>query len=211
MKMKRLHTVAFAGVLAATVFATAQAAPEQGASTNGAQGPGNGVGGGFGNIANRIIERLDSDDDGQISLDEFLARPLNRADARFDRLDENDDGLVSLEEIQTTPPGGGGEHDAAELRACVEDKLGEELPVRPTPEERFAQTDTNGDGFVDLDEFITAVANRATTRFNANDTNGDGYVDHDELVHVLQERGAVRQAVRECRTELAALDEVTGE
>lgn len=50
--------------------------------------------------------------------------------------------------------------------------------------ERFAQIDTNGDGFVTEAEFTAA----RDTRFAKNDANGDGVIDQDEMFMVAKER-----------------------
>ncbi len=49
--------------------------------------------------AERMIERLDANDDGMISQDE-LSEVRKRGGDRFERIDANDDGSVSKEEFE---------------------------------------------------------------------------------------------------------------
>ena len=46
-------------------------------------------------VAERIAKRLDSNGDGRVSKDEFLAA----AKTRFARLDKNGDGFLSADEV----------------------------------------------------------------------------------------------------------------
>jgi len=52
---------------------------------------------------------------------------------------------------------------------------------RPNPEEHFAKTDTNGDGFLSLDEIKAARDGRMAERFEKLDTDGDGLLSKEEL------------------------------
>jgi Ca2+-binding EF-hand superfamily protein len=49
-------------------------------------------------MATRMIERMDADDDGEISFDEMPGQQT-RAGMMFDRLDEDGDGAISAEEF----------------------------------------------------------------------------------------------------------------
>ena len=57
-------------------------------------------------MAARILERLDTDDDGRISEAEMSAR-MDRSGKMFDRLDANEDGGISEEEFAAARERGG--------------------------------------------------------------------------------------------------------
>lgn len=52
------------------------------------------------------FERLDANEDGLISADEYAARETKM----FDRADANDDGLITLEEMEAAAPKRSGRH-----------------------------------------------------------------------------------------------------
>jgi hypothetical protein len=60
-----------------------------------------------------MFKRLDTNNDGSISLEEFKAGPMaqrnpDRAEEAFKRMDKDSDGKVTLEEMKAgRPPGGG--------------------------------------------------------------------------------------------------------
>lgn len=146
------------------------------------------------------LVRLDTDGSGDVTLDEFLARPLERAPHQFDRLDADDDGLVTLDEF--TARRGDGHADLRvevdEIRACIAEAVGTEIPDRPAPEELFESMDTDADGLVDADEFVTSANHSATVRFSALDADADSVISADEFAAALEIRREHRQARREC-------------
>ena len=77
------------------------------------------------------LERMDTDGDGRVSLEEYLAW-MGYA---FERMDRNGDGVLSADEL----PGGRGQPlTLAAHRARLTD--------------RFNRQDANGDGFLDAHE-----------------------------------------------------------
>jgi Ca2+-binding EF-hand superfamily protein len=57
-----------------------------------------------------ILKKLDTNNDGKISLDEWKASPRNqkdpaRAQEMFNKLDANHDGFITLEELKAHPMG----------------------------------------------------------------------------------------------------------
>ncbi|MGY0561329.1 EF-hand domain-containing protein [Luteimonas sp. A478] len=77
------------------------------------------------------LERMDTDGDGRVSLDEYLAWMTYA----FQRMDRNGDGVLSTDEL----PGGRGQAlTLAEHRARLTD--------------RFNRQDANRDGFLDARE-----------------------------------------------------------
>jgi len=101
----------------------------------------------------RVIDRLDSNGDGGLSIDEFREPPS--AWARFDGADSNEDGMVTLEEIQSRI-----------------DEVSAEMGERA--EARFVEMDLDGDGAVTEGE-------RKQAMFNRVDTDADGLITADEL------------------------------
>ncbi len=101
-----------------------------------------------------MIERFDSNGDGKLSLDEFKA---GRAQ-RFTRMDADGDGKLSMAEI---------------------DQAGQGMQRRV---DMLKAADTNGDGFVSLDEY-----NASSERdFAQLDADKDGFVTADELAAMMK-------------------------
>jgi Ca2+-binding EF-hand superfamily protein len=99
----------------------------------------------------RMMTEMDSDHDGFVSRDEFLAAHA-RTDRMFDQLDTNRDGAISRDEFLA---GHGGQGRA----------------------ERFRTLDTNGDGRITREELEA----RRNARFDALDSNHDGKLSPQEL------------------------------
>lgn len=118
-----------------------------------ATAPTAGTGTGAGSFAQRAFDKLDTNHDGVVTQDEYLAA----ANARFAALDPQNSGKVTAAEIATSPRA-----EAHAQRAAAH---------------RVKAMDTNGDGVVTLDEYLAA----AKKRFSRMDKNGDGFIDADEL------------------------------
>ena len=58
-------------------------------------------------MVERMLERLDENDDGLIQQTELPERDGDRAERRFERADANDDGVISEEEFETAAERGG--------------------------------------------------------------------------------------------------------
>lgn len=141
--------------------------------------PGGMMGGGHRGVA----VQMDENGDGLISEAEFLAAAAARVERRFERRDADGDGLLSSEEATTAPRRGRFadiEIDRDAMHACMEEALGSELEPRPTPEERFAESDVNGDGYVTIDEAVATATARAVERFALMDADADGLLDEAE-------------------------------
>lgn len=154
------------------------------------------------------LERLDTDGDGSISEEEFLAPQTERIATLFDRRDRDGDGLLSAEE--TAPPergrrgdgrGPGGDRRGPSpeaVQACLQ-AAGDDRPeARPDREDLLAMADSNGDGSLALDELSAAQTDQALQRFARLDTDGDGLITGTELQAQQQARQARRAELRTC-------------
>ncbi len=148
----------------------------------------------------RIFRALDSDGNRIITLDEFLARPLEKAADQFDRIDADDDGVISFEEFSALRADrlAHSDIDVEELRACIAEHLNTEVPERPSLETRFDIVDSNGDGFIDIDEFVDARTD--SNKFNRIDADADAAITPKEMAVALQalrQHRRIRQACLE--------------
>ena len=165
---------------------------------------------------NRIFNALDTDENGVITLDEMMAKALEKAEGKFDRIDTDDDGLISLEEFLAVSGRRGSddidrpEIDRDAVRACVADALGEDEAERPDRETRFTELDVNGDGFIDFDEFTDGVEEKVTTKFNNIDADADGGITIEELAAAMMSRRDIREVKRDCIDEQRETDDLIG-
>ncbi len=151
---------------------------------------------------------LDADGDGMVSQDEFLAARLARAERRFDRLDSDEDGQITEADLADRPEPPDVDREA--LRACIEETLGVELPERPEPGSRFDAADLNGDGAITLDEALTNAESRAVERFMNLDENADGQLERSEVRRPLRRAARLRQARRQCLREQQEANDLLG-
>jgi Ca2+-binding EF-hand superfamily protein len=105
-----------------------------------------------------LLAKADTDHDGRVSHDEFVAA---RA-ARFDKFDRNHDGFIDTADIPRF------------LRANA-DRMQKFQAV-------LNAADTDHDGRVSRDEYMAA----GTRLFGLIDTNHDGYIDQNELQQASQ-------------------------
>jgi Ca2+-binding EF-hand superfamily protein len=115
-----------------------------------------------------MMAAQDSDKDGFLSLDEFLAPK----ETRFAQLDANKDGAVSAEEYAAAPAAndamakrmGEWEAKASEAQKAL-------MSARKT--QHFRALDADGNGAISKDEYLAT----AKLKFAALDENNDGKVD----------------------------------
>ena len=149
-----------------------------------------------------VLENLDDDDNGTVTLDEFLSNRTDRWDTRFDALDQNSDGYISQVEYENVPsPGARGrrgrfEIDQTAFDQCMANQLGEAFKARPTWED-VAAFDSSGDGVLDESEFLTYRETRETERFSEIDGSGDGVLDEAEMEAHISQMQALRESHRE--------------
>ncbi len=112
--------------------------------------------------ADKMLQRIDKNDDGKISLEEFHAR-----EARWiERIDSDGDGAVSLEEIT--------QHHSERAMARQAKMAAHRAKAQTALEEKFAAADTNQDGLVTGEEWRLEA-------FNRLDEDDDGYLSKKEL------------------------------
>lgn len=104
---------------------------------------------------------LDTDEDGVVSLEEFLAATDARSQARFERMGPNEDGIVTGDGRR-----GWGRHHRNAPRAegqrqrpaVTAERRAERLSERAA--EQFARLDTDGDGAISPEEFEAGLQAR---------------------------------------------------
>jgi Ca2+-binding EF-hand superfamily protein len=121
----------------------------------------------------RILEKFnefDSDKDGKISLDEFMASGPNRSEEGFKVIDTDGDGFVSQEEFE---------------EAIMKKKWQKHRKSKLL--EEFNEFDSDKDGKISLDEFMASGPNRSEEGFKVVDTDGDGFVSQEEFKKAIQQ------------------------
>lgn len=106
----------------------------------------------------RLIKAADADLNGEVTLEEFLAKFPNASEDRFNVLDRNDDGVLSKDDIPW--------HERVRIL------------------KRLKDADTDGDGSVTLEEFKAEFPNADEAAFHRLDKNDDGVINKDDCVKI---------------------------
>jgi hypothetical protein len=117
-----------------------------------------------------FMKELDTNKDGQVSLDEVKAPQT----ARFGETDANGDGAITTEEASTA------------FTKQVPPEMMKQMQERgmPDPGETFIKNlDTNGDKSVSADEFVQP----AVESFSRMDSNSDGVASEEEATAFFDE------------------------
>ena len=109
-----------------------------------------------------LMERFDTDGDGQITVEEIEALRI----ARFNEADTNSDGVI----------------DATEFQAAVEQRAAERAAEHAA--EIFARMDQDGDGQLTQED----LGGREGRLFEHADEDGDGILTEDELLNARPHR-----------------------
>ena len=104
----------------------------------------------------KIIKAADADSNGEVTLEEYLAKFPNSNEHRFNVLDRNNDGVLTNDDVPW------------EERAKVLKKL------------KAAVTDGNGE--VTYEEFAAAFPHNTQQLFDRLDRNVDGVISKDDCV-----------------------------
>lgn len=117
----------------------------------------------------RMLDRMDANDDGQITLDEFRG-PGRRGAGLPGHADSDGDGNISIDELNL-------HLDEREVRQT--ERMAE---ARARTTEHFAAADSNGDGMVTPEEARAGA-------FARLDSNGDGALTREEMRAAKGKRG----------------------
>jgi hypothetical protein len=149
---------------------------------------------------NRIFRAADLDGSDTITLDEWLVKTAKKAEQRVDRMGADGDSQISLEEFMAEGnrrrPDFEVDHDA--LSACVAGATGADLPERPDRTTVFSQIDANDDGFINADELLASMIEKATDRFNATDVDDNGAITKQEVTTALKQQRERKRVHRDC-------------
>lgn len=150
------------------------------------------------------LAQLDTNDDGSIDLDEFLARHEDRPNLVLERLDTNGNGL-SREELQAGARPQRPNINREAIRDCVQ----EAHPGFASPagiEQRFDTLDTDDDSLLDAEELAAGRLAQAEEQFARLDADADGLLTQDELRAAHTDRRELGRATRDCMREAPATD-----
>lgn len=116
--------------------------------------------------ASRMMKKLDTDGDGRIGLDEFRSGP--RGNRMLEMADTDSDGMVTLAEMEA-------HHD--EMMARRMEKMKERMQAHTEQmRDHFDEMDADDDGTLTREEMGRGI-------FSRLDSNGDGYIEEDEFRH----------------------------
>ncbi len=194
-KLLALSLVVASSMLSIDAYAQTQDRPGRG---DGAQGPRGEMRGdrhgGPRQSPGHVIRRADTNNDGVISLAEFLSERAEQAVRQFEHRDTDGDGLLSSTDTGPRHRALNPAIDIAEFRACIAENGGNP----DLEEDPFSAADANADGSISKDEFYAHNETRANEQFARIDTNADGQLSAEELRGNIEAGREHREIVREC-------------
>src|SRR5689334_8417484 len=116
------------------------------------------------------LARFDRDGNGVVTRSEMRTT----AGEHFDKIDTNHDGKLTIDEIQAAHREAAAKHFAA--KDTDKDGKLSRAEVSKMPDEKFARLDTNKDGFLTPDELAQGHQGHGGKGFLHADTNGDGAI-----------------------------------
>jgi len=132
------------------------------------------------------MKELDTDQDGKISLEEFLTRAPREKDQNIERreklfsfLDRNQDGFLT----ENDRPSKGERPHHRRPGHTLKDKE-KHPPLHEMIKSKIKRLDSNEDGAISFEEFLASErmqnidSETAKNHFNRMDKNGDGVVNH---------------------------------
>ncbi|MBQ74004.1 MAG: calmodulin [Gammaproteobacteria bacterium] len=125
------------------------------------------------NRGEQLFDKMDTDGDKQISLEEFQPPKGGPGSKMLESADLDEDGMVTLDEAHNAHADRIAEHQAkmAERIAGKKEQL----------DEMFSEMDSNGDGAVTSEEVRTHI-------FSRMDKNEDGFLSPKELKRAKNHR-----------------------
>ncbi len=147
-------------------------------------GPG-GPGGGPGMMAPPpSLEEADTNQDGNVTVEEFTAAWNKTIKTMFTHLDANADGVISKEERPARPDMGRGQRGPGEGRRGGPGEGPGRGPKPPLPSKE--ELDTNKDGQVSQEEFVAGMTQANLKLFKRFDTDANGTLSAEELQKALE-------------------------
>lgn len=163
------------------------------------------------------FNRIDVNQDGQLSLDELTTPAISKVEKMLAQKDSDEDGFISFEEFQQTRNGTLTDLSAIadDIVQCVTDikaETGNDDIIVPSadnfmsPAEKFAAIETSGDNFISLEELQAKVTSKVAAAFLIMDQDADGFINEDEFTATKTTRSATKGAIRQCVDELNSED-----
>ncbi|RRS08225.1 EF-hand domain-containing protein [Pseudoalteromonas sp. J010] len=165
-----------------------------------------------------VFSKLDLDQSGTLILDELQGNEQTKAEKKLVRADLDGNASIDLTEYLSKQRHS---HDlstyATEIVQCVQalkDADEASLIVVPSsdkfasPEEKFAQLDSDDSGAISVDEIAQTLATRQEIRFAEMDSDNSNDVTLEEFIQNGERKQATRAAVKECIDSLVDVTEV---
>lgn len=190
-------TNAVLGAIATTLILTTQVVDAKGKKHKGKQSR-------HASIAQ--FNRVDTNEDGELSLDELLASISTKTAKVLEHKDTDDDGFLSFEEA-TSKRTRDFSAIADDLVTCVADakiESGNDLIQDLNADkflsasDKFANTDTSGDEHLDAAELEAAQTAKITQMFESVDTDDSDSISEEEYNLHKQQRMETRKAIKTC-------------